>query len=34
VVVRVDRATEEIPDGALVRVNGSEAYVEIVRERG
>jgi pyruvate,water dikinase len=33
-VVGVDRATETIPDGALVRVNGSEGYVEIVRERG
>jgi pyruvate,water dikinase len=32
-VVGVDRATEVIPDGALVRVNGSEGYVEIVRER-
>jgi pyruvate,water dikinase len=30
-VVGVDRATEAIPDGALVRVNGSEGYVEIVR---
>jgi pyruvate,water dikinase len=30
-VVGVDRATETIPDGALVRVNGSEGYVEIVR---
>src|SRR5262249_24883832 len=27
-VVGVDRATEAIPDGALVRVNGSEGYVE------
>jgi pyruvate,water dikinase len=33
-VVGVDRATEAIPDGALIRVNGSEGYVEIVRERG
>ena len=33
-VVGVDRATEAIGDGALVRVNGSEGYVEIVRERG
>jgi pyruvate,water dikinase len=33
-VVGVDRATEAIPDGALVRVNGSEGYVEIVLERG
>jgi pyruvate,water dikinase len=33
-VVGVDRATEEIPDGALVRVNGSEGYVEIIREKG
>jgi pyruvate,water dikinase len=33
-VVGVDRATEAIPEGALVRVNGSEGYVEIVRERG
>jgi pyruvate,water dikinase len=33
-VVGVDRATEAIPDGALVRVNGSEGYVEIVRDRG
>jgi len=32
-VVGVDRATEAIPDGALVCVNGSEGYVEIVRER-
>jgi hypothetical protein len=31
-VVGVDRATESIPDGALVRVNGSEGYVEIVRD--
>jgi pyruvate,water dikinase len=33
-VVGVDRATEAIPDGALVRVNGTQGYVEIVRERG
>jgi pyruvate,water dikinase len=33
-VVGVDRATEAIPDEALIRVNGSEGYVEIVRERG
>jgi pyruvate,water dikinase len=33
-VVGVDRATEAIPDGVLVRVNGSEGYVEILRERG
>jgi pyruvate,water dikinase len=33
-VVGVDRATEAIPDGGLVRVNGSEGYVEIIRERG
>jgi pyruvate,water dikinase len=33
-VVGVDRATEAIQDGALVRVNGSEGYVEILRERG
>jgi pyruvate,water dikinase len=33
-VVGVDRATEAIPDGALVRVNGSEGYVQIVREMG
>jgi pyruvate,water dikinase len=33
-VVGVDRATEAIPDGSLVRVNGSEGYVEIVREIG
>jgi pyruvate,water dikinase len=33
-VVGVDRATEVIPDGSLVRVNGSEGYVEIVRETG
>jgi pyruvate,water dikinase len=33
-VVGVDRATEAIPDGSLVRVNGSEGYVEIVREVG
>ena len=32
-VVGVDRATEVIPDGALVRVNGSEGYVEIVQNR-
>jgi pyruvate,water dikinase len=31
-VVGVDRATEVIPDGSLVRVNGSDGYVEIVRE--
>jgi pyruvate,water dikinase len=31
-VVGVDRATEAIPDGSLIRVNGSEGYVEIVRE--
>jgi pyruvate,water dikinase len=33
-VVGVDRATEAIPDGSVVRVNGSEGYVEIVREMG
>jgi pyruvate,water dikinase len=33
-VVGVDRATEAIPDGSLVRVNGSEGYVEIVCEGG
>jgi rifampicin phosphotransferase len=33
-VVGVDRATEAIPDGALIRVNGSEGYVVIVRESG
>jgi pyruvate,water dikinase len=33
-VVGVDRATEAIPDGALLRVNGTEGYVEIIRERG
>jgi pyruvate,water dikinase len=33
-VVGVDRATEAIPDGSLVRVNGTEGYVEIVREIG
>jgi pyruvate,water dikinase len=33
-VVGVDRATEAIPDGSLVRVNGSEGYVEVVREAG
>jgi pyruvate,water dikinase len=33
-VVGVDRATEAIPDGALIRVNGSEGYVEIIRKRG
>jgi pyruvate,water dikinase len=33
-VVGVDRATEAIPDGALVRVNGSEGYVEILRKAG
>jgi pyruvate,water dikinase len=33
-VVGVDRATEAIPDGAIVRVNGSEGYVEIIRGRG
>jgi pyruvate,water dikinase len=32
-VVGVDRATEAIPDGALIRVNGSEGYVEIVRKK-
>jgi pyruvate,water dikinase len=31
-VVGVDGATEAIPAGALVRVNGSEGYVEIVGE--
>jgi pyruvate,water dikinase len=31
-VVGVDRATEAIPDGSVVRVNGTEGYVEIVRE--
>jgi pyruvate,water dikinase len=31
-VVGVDRATEAIPDGSLVRVNGSEGYVEILRK--
>jgi pyruvate,water dikinase len=30
-VVGVDQATEAIPDGALVRVNGSEGYVEVLR---
>jgi hypothetical protein len=29
-VVGVDRATETIPDGSLIRVNGSEGYVEIL----
>jgi pyruvate,water dikinase len=33
-VVGVDRATEAIPDGSHVRVNGSEGYVEIVRATG
>jgi pyruvate,water dikinase len=33
-VVGVDGATEAIPDGALVRVNGTEGYVEVVREMG
>jgi pyruvate,water dikinase len=33
-VVGVDRATEAIPDGAHVRVNGSEGYVEVIREIG
>jgi pyruvate,water dikinase len=33
-VVGVDRATEAIPDGSLVRVNGTEGYVEIVRQIG
>ena len=32
-VVGVDRAIEAIPDGSVVRVNGSEGYVEIVREK-
>jgi hypothetical protein len=32
-VVGVDRATAAIPDGAFIRVNGSEGYVEIFRER-
>jgi pyruvate,water dikinase len=31
-VVGVDRATEAIPDGALVRVNGTEGYVELLEE--
>jgi pyruvate,water dikinase len=33
-VVGVDSATQAIPNGSLVRVNGSEGYVEIVPERG
>jgi pyruvate,water dikinase len=33
-VVGVDRATEAIPDGTLVCVNGTEGYVKIVREIG
>jgi pyruvate,water dikinase len=33
-VVGVDRATDAIPDGALVRVNGTEGYVEIVKGSG
>jgi phosphoenolpyruvate synthase/pyruvate phosphate dikinase len=33
-VIGVDGATEAIADGSLVRVNGSEGYVEIVREIG
>jgi pyruvate,water dikinase len=33
-VVGVDRATEAIPDGSLVRVNGSEGFVEIIRAVG
>jgi pyruvate,water dikinase len=33
-VVGVDSATEAIPNGSLVRVNGSEGYVEIVPEKG
>jgi pyruvate,water dikinase len=32
-VVAVDRATELIPDGALIRVNGTEGYVEILGDR-
>jgi pyruvate,water dikinase len=31
-VVGVDRATEMIPDGARVRVNGTEGYVELLRD--
>jgi pyruvate,water dikinase len=33
-VVGVDRATEAIPDGSVVRVNGSEGYVEILQRPG
>jgi pyruvate,water dikinase len=33
-VVGVDHATEAIPDGARIRVNGSEGYVEILRTVG
>jgi pyruvate,water dikinase len=33
-VVGVDGATEAIPDGSTVRVNGTEGYVEIVRATG
>jgi pyruvate,water dikinase len=33
-VVGVDRATEVIPDGSIVRVNGSEGYVEILQKPG
>jgi pyruvate,water dikinase len=31
-VVGVDRATDEIPDGSRVRVNGTEGYVELLRD--
>jgi pyruvate,water dikinase len=31
-VVGVDRATDVIPDGSRVRVNGTEGYVEILRD--
>jgi pyruvate,water dikinase len=33
-VVGVDRATEAIPNGALIRVNGTEGYVEVLQHSG
>jgi rifampicin phosphotransferase len=33
-VVGVDRATETIPDGSLIRLNGTAGYVEILRDGG
>jgi pyruvate,water dikinase len=31
-IVGVDRATDMIPDGSRVRVNGTEGYVELLRD--